>query len=100
MDPMTRAGNTTEVKVIRTTVRVVKKTNRPALPIHNLQKLAEIADLKPNPKQVEQFREITKFNLEARYDDYKLRFYKKATSEFAHKWFTVTIQLLAWLKTN
>ena len=72
------------------------KTNPP--PIHNLLQLATHTSLKLSPEQKEQLREINSFNIEARYDDYKLRFYKKATVEYANNWYTITKDILIWLK--
>ena len=77
---------------------IVKTTHQPALPIHNLNHLAKYAKLSLTPQQKIQLKEINSFNLEARYDDYKLEFYHKATPQFAQKWFAVTKQLLTWLK--
>jgi len=53
---------------------------------HKLVKLAELAEFPINKKVLEQLREITSYNIEARYDDYKLSFYKKATKEYTSKW--------------
>jgi HEPN domain-containing protein len=75
-------------------------TNEPPLPVHNLLRLAELSGIALSVDQKEQMREINTFNIEARYDDYKLRFYKKATKEFAQKWFTITQELFLWLKNN
>ena len=48
--------------------------------------MAELAEFPINKKVLEQLREITSYNIEARYDDYKLSFYKKATKEYTSKW--------------
>ncbi len=37
--------------------------------------------------------EITTFNISARYDDYKFKFYKKATREFTDKWLKIGKEL-------
>lgn len=67
-------------------------------PIHDLNRLAEIAGLKLTPEREESLNEITTFNIQARYDDIKLSFYKKATPEFTAKYFRITHELLIWLK--
>jgi len=40
-----------------------------------------------------QLTEISTFNIAARYDDYKFKFYKKATHEYAKKWLAVSKKL-------
>lgn len=45
--------------------------------IHNLSKLAKKTALEFTEEQFDQLDEITTFNLEARYDDYKYAFYKR-----------------------
>ena len=55
---------------------------------HKLINLAKLAEYPINKKVLEELREITSFNIEARYDDYKFSFYKKATRKYASKWVT------------
>jgi len=79
--------------------KFVKNTNAVPPPLHNLLQLAEKAGLVLTQPQKENLREINRFNIEARYDDYKLKFYKKATPEFANRWFTITKELFSlWEK--
>lgn len=75
-------------------------TDEPPLPIHGLLRLAEVAGVSLSHEQREQLREINTFNVEARYDDYKLKFYKKATKKYAEMWFSITKILLLWFKQN
>ena len=49
--------------------------------------LAEKAEIKVSSTEKEGLVEISTFNIAARYDDYKLKFYKKATKEYSQKWF-------------
>ncbi|HCS78698.1 TPA: DNA-binding protein [Patescibacteria group bacterium] len=79
-------------------VYVTKIGNVPP-PLHNLLLLTDKAKIKLPEATLEQLREINTFNVEARYDDYKLKFYKKATKDFSEKWFSVTKKLLLWLKS-
>ena len=65
---------------------------------HNLLKLAKEAGLGIDKRRSDKLNEITAFNLEARYDSYKLSFYKKATREFAKKWSGICQELLLWTK--
>lgn len=41
-----------------------------------------------------QLTEISAFNIQARYDDYKLNFYKKANKRFTLKYITITKEIL------
>jgi predicted nucleotidyltransferase len=43
---------------------------------------------------------ITKFNIEARYQDYKLAFYKRCTKQYAGKWKKEIEDLRKWLKNQ
>lgn len=65
---------------------------------HNLLLIADKAEINLTSDFREQLREINNFNIEARYDDYKLKFYKKATKEFTLKWFENTKNLIVWLQ--
>ncbi|KKQ92630.1 MAG: HEPN domain protein [Candidatus Woesebacteria bacterium GW2011_GWA2_40_7] len=55
-------------------------------PIHDLVRLAEKCFDKIDESTKLELAEISTFNVSARYDDYKLQFYKKATKEYAQKW--------------
>lgn len=74
---------------------IAKKGQAPP-PIHNLKKLALIIFPTDNPYETE-LEEITTFNLEARYDDFKLSFYHKANNEFSLKWKTICEDIYQWL---
>ncbi len=54
---------------------------------HNLLKLADVANITLDDDQKDILNEITTFNIEARYDDYKRSFYYKADEPYAKKWF-------------
>lgn len=56
---------------------------------HNLLILVRQADIPLTSKQEKEFQEITSFNLEARYDDEKFSFYKKATKAYADTWIAI-----------
>lgn len=53
---------------------------------HDLVRLAKKAQISMDAPVRDQLREITTFNIEARYDDYKLSFYAKANSKYSQKW--------------
>ena len=76
----------------------VKKKNEPPPPIHDLVRLTEKSSLSISEEMTLQLAEISTYNIAARYDDYKMRFYKKATHEYAQKWMKVGGTLLDVLK--
>ena len=79
---------------------VVQNTGRHAPPIHELNKLAKLAGLKPTSVQKQHLETLTTFNIKARYDDIKQSFYKQATKDFAKKHMKITEEISAWLKAN
>lgn len=79
---------------------IVSKIDTSAQRTHDLILLSQQLHLNVSPEHLEQLRNITKFNLEARYDTHKREFYKKATSNYAKEWLKITKDLLIWLKKN
>lgn len=71
-------------KILKALYVHVKKIS--PLPIHDLVRLAEGCQVKLDEEQKMQLAEISTFNVAARYDDYKLKFYKKATLEYSKNW--------------
>lgn len=82
-------------KILKALV-VEKKHIAPPL-LHDLVRLAEKAGLELSFKIKTQLAEINSFNIQARYDDYKLSFYKKAKKRFAAKYVAITKEILLWL---
>lgn len=77
---------------------IIVKTTQEAPPLlHDLVRLAERTGIKLSAKQKIELAEISTFNIEARYDDYKLSFYKKANKRFASKYLNKTRKILKWL---
>jgi HEPN domain-containing protein len=66
--------------------------------IHNLLRLAEKADLKLDSDQKEQLVTITAFNINARYDDYKMSFKQRCTPDFTTEWIDKLKELRKWIK--
>ena len=66
--------------------------------IHDLRRLAEKSNLSLTDEQIIQLDSITRFNISARYDDYKQSFYKLCTIEFADKWIKIISECRAWIK--
>ncbi len=66
--------------------------------IHNLLRLAEKADIKLDADKKEQLVTITAFNINARYDDYKMSFKKRCTPEYTAEWIDKLTDLRKWIK--
>lgn len=67
---------------------------------HDLVKLAEMAEMELSLDRLNELEEITTYNLEARYEDYKKEFYKKANKEYTDKWRSKCTELYKWIKTK
>jgi len=80
---------------------IIVKTTREAPPfLHALVRLAERTGIKLSTRQKSELAEIGTFNIEARYDDYKLSFYKKADKRFTSKYINMTRKILKWLSKH
>jgi HEPN domain-containing protein len=66
--------------------------------IHNLLRLAEKADLELTDDKKEQLLTITVFNINTRYDDFKMSFKKQCTIEFTSEWINKLNELRQWIK--
>lgn len=65
---------------------------------HNLFRLAsELEEVDFPENYLNWLKEITTFNLEARYNTYKFAFYKKATPEYTEKWDKRCGEVYQWL---
>jgi HEPN domain-containing protein len=67
--------------------------------IHNLLRLAEKANLELTEARKEQLVTITAFNINARYDDYKMSFKNQCTPEFTAEWINKLKEIRPWIKT-
>ncbi len=65
--------------------------------IHNLLRLAELCNLKLSEEEKYNFATITAFNINTRYDDYKMSFQKKCTQEFTINWFQKIKEIREWI---
>ncbi len=77
---------------------VAKKTKEPAPYGHNLLRLSELSGIKFSKEQLDLLDEITSFNIEARYNDFKFKFYKKATPNYTQSYFKKSKEIYLWLK--
>lgn len=64
---------------------------------HNLTKIAAMAGLELSNERKLFLEEVTTFNLEARYSDYKQRFHKVATKDFAEHKIAGIKEVRQWL---
>src|SRR3989344_2149499 len=82
-------------------IHVAKKDEGP-LYIHNLVLLAQKAGIVLTKQELEDLKEISSFNISARYDSYKRDFYKRATAGFTKEWLEkgkdIRMKLLKMLK--
>jgi len=78
--------------------KITHKTNSAPPYVHDLVRLAEKTGILFSEQLRNDFAEISTFNIQARYDDYKLSFYKKATRIFTKKYLIKTKEILTWLK--
>ncbi|MFH1456824.1 MAG: HEPN domain-containing protein [Patescibacteria group bacterium] len=77
---------------------VIKRTKKQAPYIHDLERLAEIAELTLDDIKRNNLRNITHFNLESRYPEIKFIFYKKVDKKFAEKYLNISKNIIIWLK--
>jgi len=66
--------------------------------IHNLLRLAEKYKLDLNEEQRFFLATVTAFNINARYDDYKMSFQKTCTPEFTKTWIEHIKTQRVWIK--
>ena len=77
---------------------IIKSTKTAPPLVHDLVRLAEKTGIELTENLKDEFAEISTFNIKARYDDYKLSFYKKADKQFTLKYITMTKEILKWLR--
>ncbi len=76
----------------------VKKFEKHAPFTHNLYRLAELNNLELSDEQADWLDEITSFNLNARYDDYKREFYSLCTYDYTQCWIEKIKNMRIWIK--
>ena len=77
---------------------VTAATQKTPPPIHDLVRLAKKAKVSLDKDRRAQFDRFNTFNLDARYPDYKLSFYKKCTPEFTQENFSQIEEVFKWLE--
>jgi HEPN domain-containing protein len=76
----------------------VKKYEKHAPFTHNLYRLAELNKLDLTNEYSDLLDEITTFNLNARYDDYKKEFYSLCTQDYTKSWIEIIKKIRSWIK--
>lgn len=66
--------------------------------IHNLLRLAEKGEIELSEENKMFFITVTAFNINARYDDYKMSFQKKCTPEYTDTWVDKLKEKRLWIK--
>lgn len=72
---------------------VVLQTKKQAPYIHDLVRLAEMAQLNLSDEQLDILDTANEFNIRSRYPEYKLLFYKKCTKAYTSKHFHLITDL-------
>lgn len=67
--------------------------------IHDLRRLCEKADVKVNDSRKIILDSISRFNINARYDDYKQSFYQLCSDSFTAEWIDKIKDCRLWIKT-
>ena len=78
---------------------VQEKNEFPPL-IHDLRRVGEKAGLVFDEGKKVMVDTITRFNIRARYDDYKSNFYKLCTAQFTEEWLSKIQEVRQWIKTT
>lgn len=77
---------------------IVGDTGEPAPYGHKLLRLAELAGIEWDKTQGILLADLTRFNIRARYEEYKQNIYKEATQLFTKSYLTGAKELYLWLK--
>ena len=78
-------------------LHVAKQKNH-APPIHNLLRLARSTGITVPSDKIDALIEISAFNIEARYPDFKRAFRKKCNAEYAGKQISVIKGIYQWIQ--
>ena len=76
---------------------VMNRNDHPPF-IHNLLRLAEISGIELTEDQKLFFATVTAFNINSRYNDYKMSFKKQCTLEYTTDWINQLKTRRAWIK--
>lgn len=65
---------------------IIKNSSIYAPKIHDLVRLMEVAKISLSSRDVKLLNDATEFNMEARYPEWKLAFYKRCTKQYTEKY--------------
>lgn len=88
-------GHITLEKLIK--ALYVKINNEHAPYTHNLLRLIQNCNVEIPSEYLDWLDEITSFNINARYNDFKKEFYNKCTKSFTNEWIEKIKNLKAWI---
>lgn len=80
-------------------VYLKKQKKYPPL-IHDVRRILEKAEVTLTEEQIITCDTISRFNINARYDDYKQQFYQLCTKEFTAKWIDEINNTIKWIKNT
>lgn len=67
--------------------------------LHDLRRIVEKSGVEINAEKKVILDSITRFNINARYDDYKQTFYSLCTLEFTNEWIEKIKECRSWIKS-
>jgi len=76
----------------------IKRNNMHPPYIHNLLRLAELSGIELTEERKLFFATVTTFNINARYEDYKMEFHKICTNKFTNEWIEKIKEYRVWIK--
>jgi HEPN domain-containing protein len=76
----------------------LKRTNEFPPLIHDLRRICEKANIELDERQRTVLDSISRFNIKARYDDYKQSFYFLCTDSFTIEWIEKIKECRLWIK--
>lgn len=89
-------GHISVEKLLKAYYVKIHNTNAPFT--HNLYRLAQLSNIELTDEYSDWLDQITTFNIEARYDDFKKEFYSLCTFEYTQNWIYKIEVILKWLK--
>lgn len=78
---------------------VDRNDNKVPPKVHNLVRLAELSMIELGEDQKFYLDQITDFNIQIRYPDYKLEFYKRCNTEYTKEYFAKIKEFYAWFSS-
>ncbi|VEN74043.1 DNA-binding protein [Candidatus Desulfarcum epimagneticum] len=68
--------------------------------VHNLLMIAEKSSLTLTENQKDFLQTVTRFNIQARYDDFKFEFHQKCSKAFTQEWVEKIKEFREWIKNE